>query len=61
MKMQKKVWIILGSVSGAAALGAIGLAVWNSRTMRMMRATRRAGKILYRVGSALQSVSTLME
>ena len=61
MKMPKKMWILLGSIGGAAAISAVGVAVWNSRSMRAMRAARRTGKILYRVGAALQSVGSLME
>ncbi len=61
MMNRKKMWMLLGGIGGAALLGAGAYAVWNSRQMRMLRNTRRAGKILYKAGSVLQSVSQLAE
>lgn len=51
------VYIAMGVVGGLAALGAVAGAVWNSREMRMARAVKRTGKVLYQVGSVLQSAS----
>ena len=58
MKMNKTAcWISLGSVLGIAALGAGAVAVWNCKQMRMMRTAKRTGKLLYKMGAVLQSVS----
>lgn len=54
-------WILLGTVGGVAALGAGTYAVWNCRQMRMVRAAKRASKILYKAGSVLQSVSEIAD
>ena len=60
--MNMKVWMIVaGAVGGAALLGAGAFAVWNSKQMRTARVMKRAGKILYKVGSVLQSVSCVSE
>ena len=58
---QKTLWIILGSVSGAAALGAGAYALWNCKQAKMFRATRRASKILYKAGAVLQTVAGIAE
>ena len=57
MKNKKMMWVLLGTAGGVAVLGAGAYAVWNCRQLRMMRAARRAGKILYKAGAVLQSVS----
>ena len=57
----KKMMIAAAVVGGCAAAVAASAAVWNSRRMKMLRAYRRTGKILYRVGAALQTVSEMME
>ena len=59
--IMKKMWIAVGIVGGASAAVVTTAAVLNSRRMKMLRAYKRTGKILYRVGSALQTVSDLME
>ena len=61
MDQKTKLWIAAGVVGGCAAIGAVALGVWNSKQMRMLRATKRAGKILYRVGGAMQTMSALLE
>ena len=62
MNANKKAWMIaLGTVSGATALAVGAVAVWNSRQMRLMRAAKRTGKLLFRVGSAIQAVSGMVE
>lgn len=58
MCMNKKtVMISVGSAVGVAALGLGAVAVWNCRQLRMMRAAKRTGKLLYKMGTVLQSVS----
>lgn len=60
--MSKKAWMIsLGSALGVAAMGACGVLIWNSKQARMMRTAKRTGKILYKMGSVLQSVSGIAE
>ncbi len=59
--VQKTALIVLGSVGGAAALGAAAVALWNSRRMRAMRAVHRTNLILNRVGNALCRFSELAE
>lgn len=58
---QKTMMIVLSSVGGAAALGAIAVSLWNSRQMRTMRAVRRTNAILRRVGNALCKISEATE
>lgn len=54
---RKAAAITLGSLGGAAMIG-VGIAlIWNCRQMRLMRSFKRAGRILYKVGAAMQSVS----
>lgn len=50
-----------GLLGGIGAMLGLGLAVWNSKQMRAVRRVRRAGRILYGVGSALHSVSNAMD
>ncbi|MBQ7335589.1 MAG: hypothetical protein IJW92_03855 [Clostridia bacterium] len=54
---QKAMIIILGSVGGAAAVGAVALSLWNSKQFRAMRAMRRTNAVLHRVGSMLCKIS----
>ena len=50
--MNKKAWMIsVGSALGVASLGACGVLLWNSKQARMMRAAKRTGKILYKMGA----------
>lgn len=58
---KKLMWILLGTVGGVAALGAGTYAVWNCKQMRMLRAAKRASKILYKAGSVLQTVSEIAD
>ena len=57
----KKVMIAVGAVGCGAAAIAATVAVLNSRRMKMLRAYRRTGKILDRVGAAMQTVAAMME
>ena len=59
-KTVKKMLIAAGVAGGCAVTVAAAAAVWNSRRMKMLRAYRRTGKILYRVGSAMQTISTML-
>ena len=62
MMQNKKAWMITAaSAMGVAAMGVGAYAVWNSRRMRMMRAARSTGKLLYNMGTVLQSVSGIAE
>ena len=54
---KSKIWIAAGTLGGVTLMGAAALMVWNSKQMRTARMMRRAGKILYKTGSVLQSVS----
>lgn len=56
---RKTVMIAAGVVGTVAALGAVTVAVMNSKRMRLLRASKQAGRILYRVGETMQSVSHL--
>lgn len=60
--MEKKtVWMIMGAVGAVAALGVGSYLAWNSKQARMMRAAKRAGRILYKAGAVLQSVSEMTD
>jgi hypothetical protein len=60
--MNMRAWMIVaGAVGGAALLGAGAFAVWNSKQMRMMPTAKRTGKLLYKLGSAMQAVSGIAE
>lgn len=62
MKINKTAcWVSLGSVLGVAALGVGAVAIWNCKQLRMMRAAKRTGKMLYKMGAVLQSVSGIAE
>ena len=50
-------WAVAGIMAGAALLGTGVYLAWNSRQARMLRATKRTGKILRRAGIILQSVA----
>ena len=54
---KSKIWILAGTVGGVALMGTAAIFVWNSKQMRTARLMKRAGKILYKTGSVLQSVS----
>ncbi|MBR2018956.1 MAG: hypothetical protein IKA05_00995 [Clostridia bacterium] len=56
-KTKKTMLITLGAVGGVTALGVAAAAVWNSRQLRMSRAVKRTGKVLYQVGTAMRNVS----
>ena len=56
-KTKKTMLITLGAVGGVTALGVAAVAVWNSRQLRMSRAVKRTGKVLYQVGTAMRNVS----
>lgn len=58
---RKTVLFTLGAMLGVTALGLGAAAVWNSRQLRAMRAAKRTGKLLYKMGTALQTVSGLAE
>ena len=58
---KKTVMITVGAVGGAIALGTGAYALWNSRQLRMARAARRVGQILYKAGAVLQSVSEIAQ
>jgi cytochrome bd-type quinol oxidase subunit 1 len=58
---KKTVMITAGAIGGAIALGAGAWAIWNSRQLRMARAARRIGQILYKAGTVLQSVSEIAQ
>ncbi len=58
-KTTKTALIVLGSVGGAAALGAIAVSVWNSKKMRAMRAVKRTNMVLGRVGNVLCKISEM--
>ncbi|MBQ8310936.1 MAG: hypothetical protein IJX80_07995 [Clostridia bacterium] len=59
--MQKTMMIVLGSVGGAAAIGAAVVSVWNSRQMRAMRAIKRTNAVIHRIGSTLCKLSEATE
>ncbi len=61
MPSKKACLITLGAVGAAVAVGVGSLAVYNSRQMKMMRAAKRTGKILYKMGSVLQAASGAAE
>ncbi len=58
---KKTLLFALGAMLGVTALGLGAAAVWNSRQLRAMRAAKRTGKLLYKMGTALQTVSGLAE
>ena len=60
-KAKKTVLVTLGSAIGVAALGVTAAAVWNSKQMRMSRAVKRTGRVLYQVGTAMRNVSGFSE
>ena len=53
--------IVLGSVGGAAALGAVAYSVWNNKQFRTMRMVRRTNAILQRVGNVLCKLTEATE
>lgn len=59
-KNMKKIWIAAGVVGGCSAAVGVTAAILNSKRLKMLRAYRRTGKILYRVGSAMQTISEMM-
>lgn len=58
---KKTVLLALGALGGVTAIGMTAAAVYNSRQMRMSRAVKRTGKILYQVGTAMRDVSGIAE
>ena len=56
-KAKKSMVIALSTAGGVAMLGVAAAAVWNSKQMRMSRAVKRTGKVLYQVGTAMRNVS----
>ena len=62
MKKQMKITMIAGGATAAGvAMIAAAFSVWNSRQLKMLRAYKKAGKVLSRVGIILQSVADGME
>ena len=62
MKKPMKTTMIAGGATAAGvAMIAAALAVWNSRQLKMLRAYKKTGKILSRVGIILQSIADGME
>lgn len=60
--MNKKAIITAAAiVGGVSLLGGAFAAVWNSRQMKMMRAAKRTGKILNRIGCMLQNLSGMTD
>jgi hypothetical protein len=57
----KTKWTVLGTVSGIALLSVGAVLLWNSKQLRLARAYKRAGRILYSVGTALRNVSGVAE
>ena len=57
----KTVMISVGSLAAVGAAVAMGAAVWNSRRMKLLRAYKRTGMILDRLGTVLQTVASVME
>lgn len=57
----KTVVISVGSLAAVGAAVAMGAAVWNSRRMKLLRAYKRTGMILDRLGVVLQTVASVME
>ena len=47
-------------IGGVAAAGGASVAIWNSKAARRARCVRQTGKILYRVGTAMRTVSCIM-
>ena len=58
---KSKIWIVAGTLGGVTLMGAAAIMVWNSKQMRTARIMRRAGRILYKTGSVLQSVSGISD
>ena len=54
---QKSIWILAGTVGGVAAVGAAAVVIWNSKQMRAARRMKLAGRLLYKMGAALQCVT----
>ena len=54
---QKRIWILEGTGGGVAAVGAAAVVIWNSKQMRTARRMKLAGRLLYKMGAALQCVT----
>ncbi len=54
---QKTMWIVMGTVGGAMALGAAAVGVWNSKQMKTMRAMKKTNAVIHRVGTTLCKIS----
>ena len=57
----KAAWVTAAVMASATLVGAAAYLAWNSRQAKMLRAAKRAGKILYKAGAVLQSVATVAE
>lgn len=57
LKMDRKATVCVGVLGGMVLLGIGAYSLWNCKQLRMMRAAKRAGKVLYKVGAVLQSLS----
>ena len=58
---KKTLSISAGVVGGVAALGVGALLVWNCNAMRAMRATRRTGRWMHKIGVALCSLAQVID
>lgn len=56
-KNSKIMWTVAAVMAGATLLGAGAYLAWNSRQVKMLRAAKRASKILYKAGTILQTVA----
>lgn len=61
MNRKNKWTAVLGAAGGVALLGIGAAMLWNCKQLRMARACKRAGRILYSVGTALRNVSGVAE
>ena len=57
----KTLWTVATVMASATLLGAGAFLVWNSRQAKMLRAAKRASKILYKAGTILQSVAEVAD
>ncbi len=57
----KILWTVAAVMAGATLLGAGAYLAWNSRQAKMLRAAKRASKILYKAGTILQTVAEVAD
>ena len=57
----KPLWTAAAVIASATLIGAGAFLVWNSRQAKMIRAAKRASKILYKAGTILQSVAEVAD